>query len=108
MSSDPFTPAELDAGARAVGQYRRFRDTDGYPSIRIGSYEDEARAVLAAVLPAHAARIQRETAEQIAAALEHFQAEAANLDIRYGTAMEHAATVARLYATTPTEGDRDG
>lgn len=91
----PYTDAELNAAAEVLYQ-QEANDDD----------RSVAAYILHAVLPGHDAQVRADerarVAEEIAAALEHFQPEAANLDIRYGTAMEHAATVARLHATPPT------
>lgn len=75
MPDDPFTPAELEAGAQAAyGGVRHIHPSPPpWPEFaadnpgNAGYFRERAAAVLAAVLPLHAARIRQETA----AAVEH-------------------------------------
>lgn len=67
MPDQPYTDAELAASVDAIQAFRHFIASDGYPAIRIGTSDEEARAVLAAVAPLIAARVRERAAQDILA-----------------------------------------
>lgn len=95
----PYTDAELQAGTEALHPKPAYAAT----ATGVAQARDDARRVLEAVLPQHAARIRQEVAEEIAAAIwrECGRRHPARTDALT------AADIAREHATTPTEGDQD-
>lgn len=67
MPTDPYTPAELDAGARALHDTRHVIASDGYPSIVIGTDEQDTKTVLDAAAPLIAARATKPYRDRIEA-----------------------------------------
>lgn len=93
MPDNPYTPAELDAGAEALAIYLTNICVDTglvvcYPA---------TAAVLDAATPLITARVRGQVAAEIAQAIEDL----------YDPYPHPCAPIARRHATPPTEGDAD-
>lgn len=107
MSAEPYTPAELEAGAGALRDVRHVIASDGCVSIVIGTADQDAATVLRAVLPDHDARVRADERARVARMLvdQAARERAGSVD---QVVMLHASELARSHATTPTtEGDPD-
>lgn len=70
---------------------------------KVNMWAYKARDLLSAAEPLIAAGVRAEVAEETAQALRRYQPESARIAVEHGPAMEHAAAIAELHRTPPTD-----